>query len=112
MKLERVESHISPHHPRWREYRNLKRRATLLLAARLILKANNEIVPEKEQISVFLSPGIFRSHARTASAQKALAYASYRQLRKLDNRRLNQPERFVKVVAWLKEREQTEVNDV
>jgi len=95
---------MSPRSERWREYQNAKRRATLILGARLILKANNEVVPEKQEIGPLLSMGIFRSHARTASAQKSLAYAAYRYLRKLDNRLRNQPERFAGIEAWLEER--------
>jgi hypothetical protein len=85
---------MSQRHERWQEYRNAKRRATLLIAARLILKANNGVVPAKDEISPLISMGIFRSHARTASAQKALAHSAYRYLRKLDNRLRKQPERF------------------
>ena len=85
---------MCPRHERWREYQNAKRRATVILGMRLILKASNGIVPQKEEISPLLSMGIFRSHARTASAQKSLAYASYRRLKKLENRLRNQPERF------------------
>jgi hypothetical protein len=102
--VERVVAWMSPRSERWREYQNAKRRATLILGARLILKANNEVVPEKQEIGPLLSMGIFRSHARTASAQKSLAYAAYRYLRKLDNRLRNQPERFVGIEAWLEER--------
>jgi len=112
VKFERVESYMSPRHERWQEYQNAKRRATVLLAMRLTLKVNNEIVPEKEQIAVFLSTGIFRSHARTASAQKSLAYAAYRRLRKLENRLRNQPERFANVQAWIKRRDEMEVSHV
>ena len=105
MKVERLVSSMSPRHERWREYRNAKRRATILLAARLILKANNGIVPAKEEIGPFVSMGIVRSHARTASEQKGLAFAAYRQLRKLDNRLRKQPERFADVESWLRQRE-------
>ena len=105
VKFQRVESCMSPRHPRWQDYRNAKRRATLLLAARLILKANNVTVPDKEQVAALLSMGIFRSHARTASAQKSLAYSSYRQLRKLDNRLRKQPDRFAAVGEWVKQRD-------
>ena len=105
VKFQRVESHMSPGHERWQEYRNAKRRATVLLAARLILKANNGVVPAKEEIGPFLGTGIFRSHARTSSEQKGLAYAAYRQLRKLENRLRKQPQRFVGVEAWLRQRE-------
>jgi hypothetical protein len=97
--VERVVGWMSPRSQHWREYKTAKRRATIILAARLILKANNETVPEKQEIGPLLSMGIFRSHARTASAQKALAYGAYRYLRKLDNRLRKQPERFDKLKA-------------
>ena len=105
MKVERIVSTMSPRHERWREYRNAKRRATILLAARLILKANNGIVPAKAEMGPFVAMGIFRPHARTATEQKGLAYAAYRQLRKLENRLRKQPQRFADVAAWVKERE-------
>lgn len=105
VKFQRVESCMSPRYPRWHDYRNAKRRATLLLAARLILKANHGNVPAKEEIAALLAMRIFRPHARTASAQKSLAYSSYRQLRKLDNRLRKQPDRFAAVGEWLKQRE-------
>lgn len=104
VKFQRVDSYMSPRHARWQEYRNTKRRATVLLAARLILKAANETVPEKSKIGSLLSIGIFRSHARTSSSQKSLAYSAYRLLRKLDNRLRNQPERLAGMEAWLKQR--------
>ena len=104
IKYRRVES-ISPGHKSWQEYQNLKRRATLLLAARLILKANEGNVPDKAEVGPLLATKIFRSHARTASAQKTLAYASYRYLRKLENRLGNQPQRFAAVEAWIKQKE-------
>lgn len=102
--VERLVAHMSPRDEHWQDYRNAKRRATLLLAARLILKANNENVPAKEEMSPLIAIGIFRSHARTASAQKALALAAYRYLRKLENRLRKHPERFAAVEAWLTER--------
>ena len=104
-KVERIVSSMSPRHERWQEYRNAKRRATILMAARLILKANNGIVPAKAEIGPFVSMGIFRSHARTATAQKGLAFAAYRQLRKLDNRLRKQPERYAEVESWVRQRE-------
>jgi len=105
IKVERLVSWMSPRDERWREYRSAKRRATLILAARLILKANDGVVPEKQEIGPMLSMGIFRAHARTAGAQKSLAYASYRYLKKLDSRLRNQPERFAAVKGWIKERQ-------
>lgn len=107
MKLQAVngDSYMSPRHERWQEYRQAKRRATILLAARLILKANNGIVPAKDEIGPFVSMRIFSSHARTATEQKGLAYAAYRQLRKLENRLRKQPQRFADVESWLKQRE-------
>lgn len=104
VNVERLVAHMSPRDERWPDYRNAKRRATLLLAARLILKANNGTVPAKVEMSPLISMGIFRSHARTASAQKALAHAAYRYLQKLNNRLCKQPHRFAEVEAWLRER--------
>jgi hypothetical protein len=112
VKFQRIESYMSPRHERWQEYQNGKRRATVALAMRLILKAKDGIVPDKQEIAALLSMGIFRSHARTMSAQKSLAYASYRRLRKLENRLRNQPERFADVQAWMKTREEVEVRHV
>lgn len=112
VKFQRLESYMSPRHERWQEYQNAKRRATLLLAMRLILKARTGIVPDKEEISALLSTRILRSHARTASAQKSLAYAAYRRLRKLENRLRNQPERFADVQAWIKTTEELETPHV
>lgn len=112
MQFQRVESHISPQHERWQDYRNAKRRATLLLAARLILKANRGVVPAKDEVPPLISLCIFRSHARTARAQKALAHSAYRYLHKLDNRLRKQPQRFAAVGAWLEQRKGKEVRDV
>lgn len=98
VKFQRVESYMSPRHERWQEYQNAKRRATVALAMRLILKASDGIVPDKQEISGLLSMGTFRSHARTMSAQKSLAYAAYRRLRKLENRLRNHPECFAENV--------------
>jgi len=97
VKFQRVESYMSPRHERWQEYQNAKRRATVALAMRLILKASDGIVPDKSEISALLSMGIFRSQARAMSAQKSLAYSAYRRLRKLENRLRKQPERFADV---------------
>jgi len=112
VKFQRIESYMCPRHERWQEYQNAKRRATVALAMRLILKATGGIVPDKQEIAALLSMGIFRSNARTTSAQKSLAYASYRRLRKLENRLRNQPERFADVQAWMKRREEVEVRHV
>jgi len=97
VKFQRMQSYMSPRHERWQEYQNAKRRATIALAMRLILKASDGIVPEKQEISALLSMGVFRSQARTMCAQKSLAYAAYRRLRKLENRLRKQPERFADV---------------
>ena len=105
VKFQQIESYMSPRHERWRDYQNAKRRATLLLAARLMLKVNNGTVPEKREIGALISMGIFRSHARTASAQKCLAFSSFRYLRKLNNRLRKQPQRFEDLQRWIEETE-------
>ena len=112
VQFQSIESHMSPRHERWQDYRNAKCRATLLLAARLILKANNGVVPAKDEVAPLISIGIFRSHARTASAQKALAHAAYRYLHKLDNRLRNQPQRFAEVSVRLEQNAGKDVSDV
>jgi hypothetical protein len=112
VKFLRVESHMSPKHKVWREYRNAKRRATLLLAARMILKNSAETVPEKNEISSLVCIGIFRCQARKSSEQKSLAYSSYRLLRKLNNRLKNQPERFTQVDEWTRAVTESEVDHV
>ena len=105
VKFQQIESYMSPRHERWRDYQNAKRRATLLLAARLMLKVNNGTVPEKKEIGAFISMGLFGSHARTASAQRSLAFSSFRYLRKLNNRLRKQPQRFEELHRWVEETE-------
>ena len=112
VKFERVESHMSPKHTLWRQYRDSKRRATLLLAARMILKNAAETVPQKNEISPLLCMGIFHCQARTSSEQKSLAYAAYRLLRKLGNRVKNQPGRFSQVDEWTRAVTKNEVGHV
>ncbi len=51
VKYERAESHMSQKHPRWRHYQDARARARLLMAALLLLKANDFAVPEKEEVS-------------------------------------------------------------
>ena len=109
VQVERLVAQMSARHERWPDYRNAKGRATLLLAARLILKANNGAVPAKAEMSPLISTGIFRSHARSASVQKALAHSAYRYLHKLNNRLRHQPHRFAEVEASSRECEQREV---
>ena len=65
IKFERVESHMSPRHALWRQYRETKRRATLLLAAGIILKASGETELKKPEVSSLISQRIFRSQAGT-----------------------------------------------
>ena len=112
VRVERIESHMSPKHKLWRQYREAKRRATLLLAARMILKNSAETVPEKNEISSLVCMGIFHCQARTSSEQKSLGYSSYRLLRKLDNRVKNQPERLSQVDEWTRGLTEREVGHV
>jgi hypothetical protein len=104
VKFERVTSHMRPGHPRWSLYRGLKRRATLLLAARLILKVAGGHAPEKTEVPALLAAGVFRPHARTSSRRKSLAYAACRYLRKLENRSRKHPERFARAGEWARAR--------
>ena len=100
VKFARVESHMRPSHPGWAEYRRAKRQATLLMAARLVLKAHGGDIPEKAEVSSILRAGVMRTQARTARRQKSLAYAACRLLRKLGNRLDKSPEAFRDVDEW------------
>ena len=110
VKFARVESHMRPSHPGWGEYRRAKRRATLLMAARLALKANGGDVPEKAEVSSILSAGVMRPQARTARRRKSLAYSACRLLRKLGNRLGKRPEAFRDVDEWVRARREREVS--
>ena len=112
VKFERLESHRRPAHPEWAEYRRAKRQATLLLAARLTLKANGGEIPEKQEISSILSAGFMRSQAGTARRQKSLAYAACRLLRKLGHRLDKRPEAFRDVDEWARARRERQVAGV
>lgn len=95
---------VNPKHPKWNEYRNAKRAATVLLACKLILKATNGVVPEKSEISAVLSYGVMRHHARTMHEQKTLAYRAYHRLRKLNNQLTNGRVNMDELNSWLAER--------
>lgn len=69
VRFQRIVSHMSPRHGQWQEYQNLKRQATLCLAMRLILKANNGFVPEKREIAD-LFPPVYSVHMRAQRTRK------------------------------------------
>ena len=106
VRYQRTSGQMSPKHPRWSEYRSAKRRATTLLAARSLLKANDGGIPEKQEISRLVNSGVMRHHARKRGAQKSLAYSAYRLLRKVDNRLSKHPQKFSLIDEWAQERRQ------
>ena len=100
-KLEKVSHqqvlrHISPKHPDWNRYCAAKRRASLLLTARLLLKLDTGAVPE---LSI-VRKQLLQNHARRGQA-RSLCFAAYRHLRKLNNRLERAPEKFRYVSQWL-----------
>jgi hypothetical protein len=101
---KRFNGAMSPKHPDWAEYLNAKRAATTLLACKLILKAMNDYVPEKSELSEIINAGFMRHHARAKSEQKRLAYKAYHRLRKLNNQLTNGRFDKEKLEAWLVER--------
>lgn len=102
---------MSPKHPKWNEYRNAKRAATVLLACKLILKATRGTVPEKSEISAVLSYGQMRHHARTMREQKTLAYRAYHRLRKLNNQLTNGRVNVNEINSWLFEKSRSFENN-
>jgi hypothetical protein len=97
---QQVLRHISPKHPDWNRYRSAKRRASLLLTARLLLKFGAGAVPELSIVRKQLSAPSLQNHARRGQA-RSLCFAAYRYLRKLSNRLERAPEKFSYVNEWL-----------
>jgi hypothetical protein len=105
--FDRVIEHISPRHPDWRRYQAARRRASLLLTARIILKLGGESVPDLSVVRRGLKDGRLTSHASPRRA-RSLTFAAWRYLRKLANRLERAPDKFSVVEAWVVTRRQTE----
>lgn len=95
---------ISPLHESWGEYRRLKKTATMLVAAKLLLKRNDLTVPEKTDIGTLVMVGTVRSQARTFRQQKSLAFKAHRWLKKQEKHL--EKNRFPQVNEWLNARQQ------
>lgn len=102
---KRFSSVMNRKHPKWSEYINAKRAATILLASKLLLKATKGVVPKKSEISAILSYGFMRHHARTMHEQKILAYRAYKRLKKLNNQLINGRVNIDELNSWLAERD-------
>ena len=111
VKFVRVLSFMSPKHQSWPTYRQAKRRANVLMAACLILKANHLLVPEKGEVGELIDAGILVSQARHR-AQKPLGFAAYRLLRRLMNKLEKDPDRFKEAAVWKEQRRERETANV
>lgn len=105
LKTRERDAPFGPRHPDWAAYRAAKRRASLLLTARLLLKVGGEATPSREDVDAALAAGRLSHHARAGRASRGLAFAALRSLRKLEHRLERHPERFAPVGAWLAARE-------
>ena len=106
VSYDKVIEHISPRHPQWQLYQAARRRASLLLTARLLLKLGGESVPDISVVRRALKEGRLNRHASNRGS-RSLSFAAFRYLRKLDNRLQRAPEKFSGVEAWLAARDKT-----
>ena len=111
VKFTRTQSYMSPKHESWAAYRQAKRRANRLMAARLILKANAGVMPPRDELSDTIAAGALQSQARP-NVQKSLGFKAHRLLTKLENRLKKQPEKFGDVVSWTLQRRERETANV
>jgi len=111
VKFMRVQTFMSPKHELWPSYVQAKRRANVLMAARLILKANQGVVPTKAAISSFVEAGVLESQGPSRT-RKSLGFSAHRLLTRVENRRQKHPEKFKEVLTWLQQRQATETTNV
>jgi hypothetical protein len=106
-KVERREQtgYINPRHPSWPAYRRAKRRASLMLTARLLLKLGAGTVPSPDAVRHARREGLLSHHAGRGRRAASHVAAAYRALRKLANRAERASERFAGVDAWVAARQ-------
>ena len=105
-QLKRVElreqvGHISPSHPNWAAYRRAKRRASLMLTARLLVALGEGAVPAPDAVRHARRQGLLSHHAGRGRRVASHVAAAHRALRKLANRAERAPGRFADVDAWV-----------
>ncbi len=88
---EKIVGHISPAHPSWPKYHAMRRHASVLLTARLLLKEGRGEPPALSSVRAALSEGRLAHHARRGRA-RGLCYRALRYLRKLNNRLQRAPQ--------------------
>ena len=76
----------------------------MLLTARLILKSNDESIPDFRTLQDGICDGELRHHAARGK-ERNLCIQAYRYLKKIDNRLNNRPEKLGYVQEWLTSRE-------
>ncbi len=103
VELREQVGHISPRHKSWPAYRRAKRRASLMLTARLLLKVGSGSVPTPAEVRAARKAGLLSHHAGRGRRASSHVAAAHRALRKLANRAERAPERFAGVDAWATE---------
>lgn len=115
VKFLRVSSHINPKHTEWDVYQHLKHRATVVMAARLFLRATEAFLvgthldglpADKGEVPLMVETGFLSSQAKTLHDQKRLGLEAYDLLVRTNNKLRDYPERFAHVEKWLEERKE------
>jgi len=106
VKYERRMGYMSPKHPEWHLYVAGKKRASMLLTARHILKLNEECLPDFKKLMTDLRLGNLQHHARRGK-DRQLVIQAYRFLRKVANRLDHNPDKLKSVeIEIVRRREQ------
>jgi hypothetical protein len=104
VSYDKVTGFMSPGHPNWKLCLSAKRRASMLLTARLILKSSDESIPDFKTLQQKIRDGELCHHAARGK-ERNLCIQAYRYLKKIDNRLNNRPEKVSFVQTWLTNRE-------
>lgn len=96
VSYERLTGYMSPRHPQWHLYVSAKKRASLLLTARHILKLNCESIPDFRKLMIDLRTGRLSHHAHRGKTRQ-LVIQAYGLLRKIGNRLDHNPDKLQSV---------------
>jgi len=98
VSYQRLTGYMSPKHPQWHLYVSAKKRASLLLTARHILKSNEDSIPDFRKLMTDVRSGRLSHHARHGKTRQ-LVIQAYRFLRKIGNRLDHNPDKLKSVEA-------------
>ncbi|HZS48005.1 MAG TPA: hypothetical protein VFC63_23250 [Blastocatellia bacterium] len=103
VSYEKRTGYMSQKHPDWKLYISAKRRASVLLTARIILKLNDEHIPEFKALQRNIRDGGLCHHARRGK-ERYICIQAYRYLKKIDNRLKNRSEKLAHIESSLASR--------